>query len=67
MPNRFYSIERPMKELKLPNVLSKEEVNAIINATGNIKHKCIVSLLYSAGLRRNELLNLKISEILKEC
>jgi len=63
MPNRFYTIERPMKEQKLPEVLSKEEIMAIIQATKNIKHKCIVSLLYSAGLRRNELINLKISDI----
>ena len=63
MPNRFYSIERPRSENKLPKVISKEEVLAIIKATNNIKHKCIVSLLYSAGLRRSELLNLKITDI----
>src|SRR5690606_32339655 len=58
MPNRFYGMERPRVEEKLPKVLSKEEVLSIIANTNNIKHKCIVSLLYSAGLRRNELLNL---------
>src|SRR5690606_23956934 len=63
MPNRFYTIERPRKEKKLPKVLSKEEVLAIIAHTNNIKHKCIVALLYSSGLRRNELLNLKITDI----
>lgn len=63
MPNRFYSIERPRSENKLPKVISQEEVLAIIKATKNIKHKCIVSLLYSAGLRRSELLNLKITDI----
>lgn len=63
MPNRFYEIERPRKEHKLPKVISKEEVLAIIAHTNNIKHRCIVSLLYSAGLRRSELINLKISDI----
>lgn len=63
MPNRFYSIERPRKEHKLPKVLSKEEVISLINHTNNIKHRCIVSLLYSSGLRRNELLELKINDI----
>ena len=63
MPNRFYSIERPRKEFKLPKVLSKEEVLSIIEHTNNLKHRCIVSLLYSSGLRRSELLNLKISDI----
>lgn len=63
MPNRFYSIERPRKEKSLPKILSKEEVLRIIQCTNNIKHKCIVSLLYSSGLRRSELLNLKITNI----
>jgi len=63
MPNRFYEIERPIKEFKLPNVLSKEEIFSIIEQINNIKHKCIVSLLYSAGLRRSELLNLKLEDI----
>jgi site-specific recombinase XerD len=63
MPNRFYSIERPIKKEKLPRVLSKNEVSSIIQATNNIKHKCIVSLLYSAGLRRGELINLKLADI----
>ncbi|MCF6169053.1 tyrosine-type recombinase/integrase [Lutibacter sp.] len=63
MPNRFYEIERPRKEFKLPKVISKEEVFSIIEHTSNIKHKCIVSLLYSAGLRRSELLNLKLEDI----
>lgn len=63
MPNRFYGMERPRREEKLPKVLSKEEVNSIIEHTNNIKHRCVVSLLYSAGLRRNELLNLVPEDI----
>jgi len=63
MPNRFYAIERPRKEFKLPKELSKQEVIATIEHTNNIKHRCIISLLYSSGLRRNELLNLKMIDI----
>lgn len=63
MPNRFYSIERPRKEKQLPEVLSKEEIISIINNTNNIKHKCIVGLLYSSGLRRGELINLNVTDI----
>lgn len=63
MPNRFYAIERPRKEQKLPIVLSKSEVRKLLDNTNNIKHKCIIGLLYSAGLRRSELLNLKIRDI----
>ena len=35
----------------------------VINSTNNIKHKCIVSLLYSSGIRRSELINLKLADI----
>jgi integrase/recombinase XerD len=63
MPNRFYHIERPKKKDKLPVVLSKEEVKAIINSTTNLKHYCILSVIYSGGLRISELLNLKLADI----
>lgn len=63
MPNRFYDMERPNKAERLPEVLSREEVNSIISHTHNIKHKCILSLIYSAGLRVGELINLKIQDI----
>jgi integrase/recombinase XerD len=63
MPNRFYSIERPIKKETLPKVISLEEVRDLIKNTNNIKHRCIVSLLYSAGLRRGELINLKLNDI----
>ena len=63
MPNRFYKLERPIKKQPLPKVISLEEVKALINVTNNLKHKCIISLLYSAGLRRSEILNLKLEDI----
>ena len=63
MPNRFYSVERPMKTKKLPEVLSKDKVLQMIHNTRNLKHCCIIKLLYSAGLRRAELINLKIEDI----
>ena len=59
MPNRFYSIDRPRKKEVLPKVISKEEVKQLLDAIPNLKHKCIVQTLYSAGLRRHELLSLK--------
>lgn len=63
MPNRFYSIERPRQKEKLPDILSKEAIKSMICCAPNIKHKCIIGLLYSTGLRRNELLCLKIEHI----
>ncbi len=59
-----YNIERPRSTNTLPNVLSVSEVKKIIDNTRNIKHKCVLSLLYSAGLRRSELINLKLDSIL---
>lgn len=60
---QYYSIERPRKERKLPDILDKTEVQKIINSTENLKHKSILAVIYSAGLRRSELLNLKKEHI----
>ena len=59
-------IHRPKREKKLPNVLSKEEVKVILEAPKNIKHKAMLSLIYACGLRRSELLNLTLKDILSD-
>lgn len=56
-------IHRPKRPKMLPNVLSKEEIKKILSAPSNIKHKAMLSLIYSCGLRRSELLNLKLQDI----
>ena len=56
-------LERPRKEKKFPTVFSKEEVSAIIRSIRNEKHRVIISLIYSAGLRVSELLNLRPKDI----
>nr|WP_315145195.1 site-specific tyrosine recombinase/integron integrase [uncultured Flavobacterium sp.] len=56
-------IHRPKREKVLPNVLSKAEVKLILNAPSNLKHKTMLSLIYSCGLRRSELLHLKPADI----
>ena len=56
-------IHRPKRQKILPNVLSKEEVKSILDAHNNIKHKTMLSLIYSCGLRRSELINLKLTDI----
>lgn len=53
-------LERPKKSRKLPNVLSQEEVLKIITCTQNLKHRAIIALIYSCGLRISELINLKL-------
>lgn len=56
-------IHRPKREKVLPNVLSKEEVKKILEAHVNLKHRAMLSLIYSCGLRRSELLHLKSTDI----
>lgn len=60
---KTYFIDRPRKERRLPNVFSDEEVKLLINAVSNVKHKTILMLVYSAGLRISELLNLEAEHI----
>lgn len=45
---------------KLPEFLTKEEIKILFSVIGNRKHKLMVTLLYAAGLRVNELVNLKV-------
>lgn len=52
-------IHRPRREKLLPNVLSKEEIKAILEAHSNLKHKTMLCIIYSCGLRCGELLALK--------
>lgn len=56
-------LQRPRREHKLPNVLSMEEVKAILTAPKNQKHRTMLSLIYACGLRRSELLHLKPIDI----
>tara|TARA_B100001093_G_C26841003_1_gene1020549 strand:- start:213 stop:1049 length:837 start_codon:yes stop_codon:yes gene_type:complete len=59
----FYHIERPIKEQKLPTILSKNEVQFLLKKTKNIKHLTILAVIYSCGLRVSEIINLKIEDI----
>ena len=59
----YYNITRPKKSQDLPNVLSKEEVKKIIHQPKNIKHRAILTTLYSAGLRISEVTRLRICDV----
>ncbi|MDF1575929.1 MAG: site-specific integrase [Bacteroidales bacterium] len=59
----YYHLNRPKKEKRLPRILTVEEVELILKQCTNLKHKCILMTLYSGGLRRSELINLKITDI----
>lgn len=54
---------RPQKGFTLPKVISQEEVAMILNACTNQKHRTMLSVLYGAGLRRGELLHLRVGDI----
>lgn len=56
-------IKRPRRERTLPKVISKDEVKQIIEATGNLKHRAFLSIIYGCGLRRGEAINLKPGDI----
>jgi integrase/recombinase XerD len=56
-------IERPRRPQRLPHVLSKQEVKKILLAPTNIKHRCMLAIIYGCGLRRSELLGLKLDDI----
>lgn len=58
-----FRVKRPRTEKKLPIVLSLEEVGRMISVTNNLKHKAILMLTYSAGLRRMEVLQIKPKDI----
>ena len=58
-----YYLERPFKDKKLPNVLSQTEVTRLIQSLKNLKHRAIITTIYSAGLRVGELINLKVKDI----
>ena len=59
----FVDIKSPKIEKKLPTVLTKDEINAMLNTVENPKHKLLIQLLYSSGLRVSECVNLKINDI----
>ena len=59
IPSQFY----PRKENKLPQIFSADQVKQLILVITNFKHRMVISLFYGTGLRMNELVNLKMSNI----
>jgi site-specific recombinase XerD len=58
-----FQIPYPKEEQDLPVVLSRKELFKLFSNCGNTKHKLMLTMLYASGLRRNELLNLRIENI----
>lgn len=62
-PDKFKYIEYCKRSRKLPIVFSVEEIQKLFNACSNLKHRSIIALMYSTGLRVGEVINLKIQNI----
>ncbi|MFZ5972429.1 MAG: tyrosine-type recombinase/integrase [Bacteroidota bacterium] len=60
---KTYYLERPLKEQRLPHVLSQQEVRALFDACDNLKHRVMLMVTYSAGLRRSEVLALRKGDV----
>lgn len=59
-------IPRIRYDKKLPSYLTKEEVKALLDSITYLKHKAILSTIYSSGLRVSEAVNLRISDIMSK-
>ncbi|HRI62483.1 MAG TPA: phage integrase N-terminal SAM-like domain-containing protein, partial [Saprospiraceae bacterium] len=57
---------QPKKPQKLPKVLTEEEVSALLRAVDNPKHRCLLMLIYSGGLRLGEVTNLRLPDLQPE-
>ena len=59
----FWEIPRPKKQIQNPHFFNQDEITQILKQTGNIKHKTMLMLAYSTGMRVSEVTNLKIWQI----
>jgi len=59
----FFELKRPKSDRKLPVVLSPDELQVIFSSIPNFKHKLIIKLIYSTGLRVGEAVKLKPEDI----
>jgi integrase/recombinase XerD len=57
------NLQRPRRGRILPKVLSKEEVGRILSSGRNLKHKFLLWIIYSCGLRRSEVTNIKLDDL----
>ncbi len=58
-----FKVKRPRSKKKIPEVLSPSQVSALLSSISNVKHHALIALAYATGMRRNEILGLKIEDI----
>ena len=64
--DRAIAVERipfPRRERKLPLILSREEVKALLEAARTLRHRALLAILYGAGLRVSEVTQLKVADL----
>ena len=59
----IYEVERPKNDRRLPVVLNQGEISGILSVVSNLKHKLMLMLMYSAGLRVSEVVKLRLEDI----
>ncbi len=59
----FWEIPRPKKRMLLPNFFNQDEITAILKSVDNIKHKTMLMLAYSSGLRVSEVVSIRTKDI----
>lgn len=64
--DKVNSLFHPKKAQKLPKVFTEEEVSALLRSVDNLKHRCLLMLVYSAGLRLGEVIALRLPDLQPE-
>ena len=59
----LFEIPRPKKQVQLPNFFNQDEITKIIKQTGNLKHKTMLMLAYSTGMRVSEVVSIRVMHI----
>jgi len=60
---KFYYIKRPKRHTRMPVILDESEIKTLFDTCTNIKHWCCMALMYECGLRRSEVVDLKITDV----
>jgi integrase/recombinase XerD len=63
MPNKIDRIPFPQKERRLPIIIDQKDVQKMFDVCKNLKHRCIMAVLYGTGVRISELIGIKLSDI----
>ncbi len=62
-PEKMRLVARPEKDKPLPKILTKKEVKKLLHVTDNLKHKCILAIMYGSGLRVGEVVRLRTTDV----